>query len=192
MELDNMNNNLNLKYENTIQDLKKENSQLKEDNIILIEKINEIENYLDKMHTEYNNAANGFNNTSNDLNLKISQKTTENDELKKRIEESKKELEKIYEQLHQKNDENEKLKKEMIMLNNSVNNFKKNNEILNENYKKLQKEYNDLSVNSVNISMEYNNKIKSLNFIEDRNAMLERENNHLRNQLNKCINPFEQ
>ena len=45
---------------------------------------------------------------------------------------------------------------------------------------------------SGNLSLEFNNKIKSLNFIQDRNSMLERENSHLRNQLDKCINPFEQ
>ena len=77
-------------------------------------------------------------------------------------------------------------------MNNTLINLKKNNEILNEQYNNLQKEYNDLSVNSVNLSMEFNNKIKSLNFIQDRNVMLERENNHLRNQLDKCINPFDQ
>ena len=80
----------------------------------------------------------------------------------------------------------------MKILNNTLINLKKNNELLNEKFIILQKEYNDLSVNSVNLSMEYNNRIKSLNFIQDRNAMLERENSHLRNQLDKCINPFEQ
>ena len=80
----------------------------------------------------------------------------------------------------------------MKVLNNSVINLKKNNDALNDKYNKLQKEYNDLSVNSVNLSMEYNNKIKSLNFIQDRNEMLERENGYLKNQLDKCINPFEQ
>ena len=73
----------------------------------------------------------------------------------------------------------------MKILNNTLINLKKNNELLNEKFIILQKEYNDLSVNSVNLSMEYNNRIKSLNFIQDRHAMLERENSHLRNQLDK-------
>ena len=80
----------------------------------------------------------------------------------------------------------------MTYLNNTLKNLKKNNDSLNERYNKLQKEYNNLSVHSDNLSLEFTNKIKSLNFIEDRNAMLERENNHLRNQLDKCINPFSQ
>jgi len=83
-------------------------------------------------------------------------------------------LEKIYEQLHQTSDENNRLNQEMKILNNSMLNLKKNNDALNDKYNKLEKEYNDLSVNSVNLSMEYNAKIKSLNFIKDRNEMLER------------------
>ena len=199
MELDNINDNIKTKYQKVIQDLKSENSKLKKDNIVLVEKINEIENYLEKVHIEYNNAANVYNNATNDLNSTINQKTKENEELVKKLEElnesyekNKTENEKIYEQLHQKNEENNKIMEEMKILNNTLINLKKNNEILNEQYNNLQKEYNDLSVNSMNLSMEYNNKIKSLNFIEDRNAMLERENNHLRNQLDKCINPFDQ
>ena len=83
-------------------------------------------------------------------------------------------MEKIYEQLHQTSDENNRLNQEMKILNNSMLNLKKNNDALNDKYNKLEKEYNDLSVNSVNLSMEYNAKIKSLNFIKDRNEMLER------------------
>ena len=192
LELDNINTTINSKYEQTMQELKKENSQLKQDNAILIEKINEIENYLEKMNIEYNKASNEYNTAANDLNTEIEQKINENSELNKKIKELNETLENIYEQLHQTSDENNKLNQEMKVLNNSVNNLKKNNDMLNDKYNKLQKEYNDLSVNSVNLSMEYNAKIKSLNFIQDRNVMLERENGYLRNQLEKCINPFEQ
>ena len=199
MELDTINNNINSKYNQIILDLKNENTQLKHDNAILIDKINEIENYLEKVHLEYNKTTNDYNTATIDLNSTINQKINENNELNQKVEElsetldkNKSEMEKIYEQLHQTLDENNRLNQEMKVLNNSIINLKKNNEILNENYNKLQKEYNELSVNSVNISMEYNNKIKSLNFIKDRNDMLERENAQLRNQLDKCINPFEQ
>ena len=192
LELDNINTSISSKYEQTMQELKKENSQLKQDNAILIEKINEIENYLEKMNIEYNKASNEYNTAANDLNTEIEQKINENSELNRKIKELNETLENIYEQLHQTSDENNKLNQEMKVLNNSVNNLKKNNDMLNDKYNKLQKEYNDLSVNSVNLSMEYNAKIKSLNFIQDRNVMLERENGYLRNQLSKCINPFEQ
>ena len=192
LELDNINTTISSKYEQTMQELKKENSQLKQDNAILIEKINEIENYLEKMNNEYNKASNEYNTAANDLNTEIEQKINENSELNRKIKELNETLENIYEQLHQTSDENNKLNQEMKVLNNSVNNLKKNNDMLNDKYNKLQKEYNDLSVNSVNLSMEYNAKIKSLNFIQDRNVMLERENGYLRNQLEKCINPFEQ
>ena len=192
LELDNINTTISSKYEQTMQELKKENSQLKQDNAILIEKINEIENYLEKMNIEYNKASNEYNTAANDLNTEIEQKINENSELNRKIKELNETLENIYEQLHQTSDENNKLNQEMKVLNNSVNNLKKNNDMLNDKYNKLQKEYNDLSVNSVNLSMEYNAKIKSLNFIQDRNVMLERENGYLRNQLEKCINPFEQ
>ena len=60
MELDNINNNNNSKYENIIEDLKSENSKLKQDNIILIEKLNELENYLEKVHIEYNKTSNDY------------------------------------------------------------------------------------------------------------------------------------
>ena len=192
LELDNINNTINSKYEQSMQELKNENSQLKQDNTILIQKITEIENYLEKMHIEYNNASNEYNNATNDLNNEIEQKINENNELNRKNKELNETLEKIYEQLHQTSDENNRLNQEMKVLNNSVINLKKNNDALNDKYNKLQKEYNDLSVNSVNLSMEYNNKIKSLNFIQDRNEMLERENGYLKNQLDKCINPFEQ
>ena len=199
LEIDNINTTIYSNFEKTIQEIKKENEQLKKDNTILIDKINEIENYLEKMNIEYNQASNDYNTARNDFNTEIEQKTNENGELNKKIGElnevldkNKNEMEKLYEQLHQTNNENNRLNQEIKVLNNSVINLKKNNDILNDKYNKLQKEYNDLSVNSVNLSMEYNTKIKSLNFIQDRNEMLERENGYLRNQLEKCINPFEQ
>ena len=192
LELDNINNTINSKYEQSMQELKNENSQLKQDNAILIKKINEIENYLEKMHIEYNKASNEYNNATNDLNTEIEQKINENSELNRKNKELNENLEKIYGQLHQTSDDNNRLNQEMKVLNNSIINLQKYNDVLNDKYNKLQKEYNDLSVNSVNLSMEYNAKLKSLNFIKDRNEMLERENSHLRNQLDKCINPFQQ
>ena len=199
MELDNLNNQINSKYQNIIDDLKNENIQLRQDNTILVQKITEMENDLEKVHMEYNNTANEYNNTTNDLNMTINQKINENneliskiDELNKILENNKKENDKIFEQLHEKNDENNRLNQEINILNNSLKNLKSNNDLLNERYNKLKKEYNNLSVHSDNLSIEFNNKMKSLNFIEDRNAMLERENSHLRNQLDKCINPFSQ
>ena len=192
LELDNINNTINSKYEQSMQELKNENSKLKQDNTILIQKINEIENYLEKMHIEYNKASNEYNNATNDLNTEIEQKINENSELNRKNKELNENLEKIYGQLHQTSDDNNRLNQEMKVLNNSIINLQKYNDVLNDKYNKLQKEYNDLSVNSVNLSMEYNAKLKSLNFIKDRNEMLERENSHLRNQLDKCINPFQQ
>ena len=191
MEIDNIDTQLNSKYKQIIDDLKNENIQLKQDNTILVQKITEIENDLEKVHMEYSSTANEYNNAANDLNDTINQKINENneliskiDELNKILENSKKENDKIFEQLHEKNDENNRLNQEMSILNNSLKNLKKNNDSL--------KEFHNLSAQSDNLSLEYTNKIKSLNFIEDRNAMLERENNHLRNQLDKCINPFSQ
>ena len=199
MELDTINTQINSQYKQIIEDLKNENNQLRQDNTILVQKISEIENDLEKVHMEYNATANEYNNAANDLNLTINKKISENsellgkiDELNKILEENKKENDKIFEQLNEKNDENNRLNQEMSILSNTLKNLKMNNDSLNERYYKLKKEYSNLSVQSDNLSLEYTNKIKSLNFIEDRNAMLERENSHLRNQLDKCVNPFSQ
>ena len=199
MELDNIENQLNTKYQQIIEDLKNENFQLRQDNTVLVEKINELENELQKVNLEYKNTENEYNNNKEDLNSTINKKINENNELLNKIEDlnkilenNKKENDKIFQQLHEKNEENDRLNKEMSYLNNSLKNLKKNNDSLNERYNKLQREYNNLSVQSDNLNLEYTSKLKSLNFIEDRNAMLERENSHLRNQLDKCINPFEQ
>ena len=87
MELDNMETQINLKNKQTIQDLKNENLQLRQDNTILVEKITEIENDLQKVHKEYNNTANEYNNAANDLNVTINQKISENNELVNKIDE---------------------------------------------------------------------------------------------------------
>jgi len=54
-----------------MKELKNENSQLKQDSTFLIEKIKEIENYLEKMHIEYNKASNEYNNATNEFNAEI-------------------------------------------------------------------------------------------------------------------------
>ena len=96
LELDNINNTINSKYEQPMQEIKNENEQLKQDNTILIQKINEIENFLEKMHIEYNKASNEYNSATNDLSSEIEQKINENSELIRKNKELNETLEKIY------------------------------------------------------------------------------------------------
>ena len=93
-------------------------------------------------------------------------------------------------QLHTKKDENSRVNEEMAYLKNSIKSLKDINDALSEKYNKIQNDYNYLSSQTDSLSLQYTNKIKSLSFIEDRNAMLERENNCLRKKLSKCVNPF--
>jgi hypothetical protein len=55
---------------------------------------------------------------------------------------------------------------------------------------RLQKDYTQLYSHTENLNYEYNNKLKNLNYIEDKNLMLERENNDLRNKIGKFVRPF--
>ena len=93
-------------------------------------------------------------------------------------------------QLNEKKDENNRVNEEMTNLKNSVKNLKNINDALTEKYHKLQSDFYNLSSQTDSLSFEYTKKIKSLSYIEDKNAMLERENNCLKNKLSKCINPF--
>ena len=53
-----------------------------------------------------------------------------------------------------------------------------------------QKDYSNLYSHAENMNYEYSTKLKSLNYVEDKNFVLERENNELRNKLGKFVRPY--
>ena len=40
------------------------------------------------------------------------------------------------------------------------------------------------------MNYEYSTKLKSLNYVEDKNFVLERENNELRNKIGRYVRPY--
>ena len=58
------------------------------------------------------------------------------------------------------------------------------------NLNKLQRDYTQLYSHAENMNYEYSTKLKSLNYIEDKNFVLERENNELRNKIGRYVRPY--
>ena len=190
MEIENINSEINIKYQQMTQELQEDNFNLRQDNTILVQKLTDIEEALHKISDEYNNDV-------KELNNKLEQKINQNNILENKINEINTEFKKLktdnenmMKQLNEKKDENNRVNEEKTNLKNSVKNLKNINDALTEKYNKLQSDYYNLSSQTDSLSFEYTKKIKSLSYIEDRNAMLERENNCLKNKLSKCINPF--
>ena len=196
-ELDNLTSFLTEKYEAIIKDISNENNILKPDNIILVEKINVIEE-KNKQDNEINNK--NLNLIKND----VEEKNKKIKELQKNFDETNyknKELENIISDLKNQNEEskqqiNEKIKEindlkdKILILNNEIKSTKATNEVINDKLKKLQEENKKIKVNFDAIDIEYNNKLKNFKFIEERNIMLENENENLKNKINRYIKPL--
>ena len=55
---------------------------------------------------------------------------------------------------------------------------------------KLQRDYTQLYSHAEHLNYEFSTKLKSLNYVEDKNFVLERENNELRNKIGRFVRPY--
>ena len=79
---------------------------------------------------------------------------------------------------------------EIVFLENSLKSLQNTNDVLQEKNNKLQRDYTQLYSHAENMNYEYSTKLKSLNYIEDKNFVLERENNELRNKIGRYVRPY--
>ena len=80
--------------------------------------------------------------------------------------------------------------KEIIFLNNNINSLKNSNGLLEETNQKLQIDNSQLRCQNENMNYEFSNKLKNLNYIENQNCLLERENNELKNKIGRFVRPY--
>ena len=95
--------------------------------------------------------------------------------------------------IEEKNKESFEQEKKLFLLNNeyknSINNMQNIKNDLTEKIEKL-KEENKLLKNEINnAKIEYENKIKNFKFIEEKNAIIEKENEQLKSKIGKYIEP---
>ena len=79
---------------------------------------------------------------------------------------------------------------EIIFLENSLKSLQNTNSVLQDKNCKLQRDYTQLYSHAENLNYEFSTKLKSLNYVEDKNFVLERENNELRNKIGRFVRPY--
>ena len=196
-ELDKLTLTLTDKYEKIINQISDENNIIRQDNSLLVEKINYIE--------DKNNQDNEiYEKNLNELKNDIEEKNKNINELKKKLDEmtySNNESLNIISDLNSQNDElkqiiQEKIKEitnledKILLLNNELNKIQSTNDIMCDKINKLQDENRKIKVDFDSVNIECNNKLKNFKFIEERNAWLENENDQLKNKVDKYIKPL--
>ena len=185
------------KYEKIINDISNENNILRQDNIILVEKINNEEEKINQEKDMYNKNINLLRNEKEQKNIKINEIQKNLDEINYKN----KELEKIIDDLKNQNNElkqiiNEKIKEKenlqekILVLNNEIKSAQATNDLITEKIKRLQEENRKIKVNYDAMNIESSNKLKNYKFIEERNNMLESENENLKNKIDTYIKPL--
>ena len=196
-ELDNLTAFLTEKYENIIKEISNENNIYRKDNALLAEKIKMIDekntkdndtntktiNLLKKEIEEKNNKINEFQKNSDQINYK-------NNELEKTVSDLKNKNEELQKKIEEKSNEINDLNEKNLILNNEIKNVKDTNNVILDKINKLKEENRKIKVDFDTVDLECNNKLKNFKFIEERNAMLESENEKLKNKIEKYIKPL--
>lgn len=196
-ELDNLTKTLSEKYEKIIKEISEENNILQQDNVLLVEKLNNTEKEIkqnnetydsnikklkneieekDKKISELNKTLDDINYNSSESKLVINDLQSQNNELKQKLDEKNKEI-KNWEEKY-------------LVLNNEMKTAQSANELFLDKIKKLQDENRKIKVDYDAASVEYENKLKSYQFIEERNKMLENENEQLKIKMDRYIRPL--
>ena len=93
----------------------------------------------------------------------------------------------------EKNKECFEQEKKLFLLNNeyknTINNMQNIKNELTEKIEKLKEENKILKNDINNARIEYKNKIKNFKFIEEKNAIIEKENEQLKSKIEKYIEP---
>lgn len=199
-------------YENKLKDISKQKEEEYISNNIqnkiaidnLTNQINELnrQNYLlktefDETEKKYRNIISEMTNESDALKKELNYLQNQNSELYEKF----RNLEKINIKIRsdneyllntidkQREDLNRK-SQDAILLQNSINSLQNSNSILQDKNNKLNRDYTSLCTSAECMNLEYMTKLKSLNHIEDKNFMLERENNELRNKIGRFVRPY--
>ena len=196
-ELDNLTTFLTDKYEKIIKEITNENNNLKKDNAILIEKMKISEEKNKKENDLNDKNINLLKNENDEKNKKIKETQKNFDEIvykNKELENSvldlKKQIEEYKQKLNNKNKDISNLNEQILILNNEIKSIKSTNDVITDKFKKLQEENKKLKVDLDAVDIECNNKLKNYKFIEERNIMLESENEKLKNKIDKYIKPL--
>jgi chromosome segregation ATPase len=168
IEFDNLNNEIkslkrdNLRLNGQIEQNEKncENSfnELQKENFCLYNENKFMQDQNNEIFNKYKNIEEYLMNVQN-----------ENEVFKKNIEEQ--------------NEEINKKGNEILYLNNKMNSLKNSNDLLEETNQKLKQYNGQLQCINENMSVEFSNKLKNLNYIENQNCILTRENEKLKNQI---------
>ena len=168
IEFDNLNNEIkslkrdNLRLNGQIEQNEKncENSfnELQKENFCLYNENKFMQDQNNEIFNKYKNIEEYLMNIQN-----------ENEVFKKNIEEQ--------------NEEINKKGNEILYLNNKMNSLKNSNNVLEETNQKLKQYNGQLQCINENMSVEFSNKLKNLNYIENQNCILTRENEKLKNQI---------
>ena len=168
IEFDNLNNEIkslkrdNLRLNGQIEQNEKncENSfnELQKENFCLYNENKFMQDQNNEIFNKYKNIEEYLMNIQN-----------ENEVFKKNIEEQ--------------NEEINKKGNEILYLNNKMNSLKNSNNLLEETNQKLKQYNGQLQCINENMSVEFSNKLKNLNYIENQNCILTRENEKLKNQI---------
>ena len=195
-EMDELQFSLEDKYEKIINEISEENNILKQDNLLLLDRINNIENQIDKNKNEvlmYEKELEDKNKKIELLNMNLDKINYIYNEANNIINDLKNKNEYLKNIIEEKNKEFFEQEKKVFLLNNEYNNSIKNMQNIKNDYtekiKELKEENKNLK-NEVNKSkIEYENKIKNFKFIEERNAIIEKENEQLKLKIEKFIEP---
>ena len=196
-ELDNLTKTLSEKYEKIIKEISEENNILQQDNVLLVEKLNNTEKEIKQNNETYDSNIKKLKNEIEEKDKKISKLNKTLDDINYNSSESKLVINDLQSQnnelkqkLDEKNKEIKNWEEKYLVLNNEMKTAQSANELFLDKIKKLQDENRKIKVDYDAASVEYENKLKSYQFIEERNKMLENENEQLKIKMDRYIRPL--
>lgn len=176
------------KYERIINDANNENNILRQDNVVLVQKLDNLQTKMNEDTELYQKNINLLENenlskTQNikDLEKQLEEENIKNIELEKVISDLNNENNQLKKNLNEKTKVNENLEEKISFLNNELKNL---NEFVSRKINKLKDDYNTINIKYGCSSPEFENKLKNSDFFEDINNdnMLGSENEKLKNK----------
>lgn len=196
-EIENSKKLLTENYENKIKLLSDEISQLKKQNTMLIDKMtlteekslkNNDQNILQVR--ELQNIINEKETKIKELNKEIEGKNSKCIEMKNDVLNINNQNENFVKEIKEKNKEIEKLKNDFTQNEKNLKNLQETNQIYADKLIATQNEIKNLKVINDTLNIEFENKLRNYKFIEDKNAMLEKENQQLKSKMENIIKPL--
>ena len=194
--LKNQSDFLTAKYERIINELNNENNILRQDNVILVQKIDNTQQKINEEKELYNKNLNELENENlskneniKDLQKQLDEMNYNNKELEKVINDLNNQNNELKKNMNEHSKEKEDLEEKILMLNNELKSAQATNEVISRKINILKEDYKKIKVNYDSVNLECDNKLRNTKFIEERNNMLESENEKLKNKIDNYMKP---